>query len=57
VLVVHGRGLHSKDQIPILKESVQAWLSQGRLAKGVLAFSSARPADGGVGAVYVLLRR
>ena len=57
VLVVHGRGLHSKDQLPVLKESVQTWLSRGRLAKVVLAFTSARPADGGVGAVYVLLRR
>ena len=57
VLVVHGRGLHSKDQIPILKESVQTWLSHGRLAKIVLAFASARPHDGGAGAVYVLLRR
>ena len=57
VLVVHGRGLHSKDQIPVLKESVQRWLAQGRLAKWVLAFATARPHDGGAGAVYVLLRR
>lgn len=56
VLVVHGRGLHSKDQIPVLKESVQRWLTHGRIAKWVLAFSSARPHDGGAGAVYVLLR-
>jgi DNA-nicking Smr family endonuclease len=57
VLVVHGRGLHSKDQIPVLKQSVQVWLSHGRPAKNVLAFCSARPQDGGAGAVYVLLRR
>lgn len=57
VLVVHGRGLHSKDQIPVLKESVAVWLSRGRLASRVLAFTSARPSDGGAGAVYVLLRR
>jgi len=57
VLVVHGRGLHSKDQIPVLKQSVQVWLSHGRPAKHVLAFCSARPQDGGAGAVYVLLRR
>lgn len=57
VLVIHGRGLHSKDQIPVLKEGVQMWLTRGRLGAQVLAFSSARPADGGVGAVYVLLRR
>lgn len=57
VLVVHGRGLHSKDQVPVLKEGVQGWLSRGRLAAQVLAFTSARPHDGGAGAVYVLLRR
>lgn len=57
VLVVTGRGLHSKDSIPVLKQSVQAWLTHGRPARQVLAFCSARPEDGGVGAVYVLLRR
>jgi DNA-nicking Smr family endonuclease len=57
VLVVHGRGLHSKDQIPVLKESVQGWLSRGGIAQRVLAFTTARPHDGGAGAVYVLLRR
>ncbi len=57
VLVVHGRGLHSKDQIPVLKTSVQLWLTRGRLARWVLAFSTARAHDGGAGAVYVLLRR
>jgi DNA-nicking Smr family endonuclease len=57
VLVVHGRGLHSKDQLPVLKQSLQTWLSQGRLGKAVLAFATARQHDGGAGAVYVLLRR
>jgi DNA-nicking Smr family endonuclease len=57
VLVVHGRGLHSKDQIPVLKASVQLWLTRGRMARWVLAFSTARAHDGGAGAVYVLLRR
>ncbi|WP_224245266.1 Smr/MutS family protein [Hyalangium gracile] len=57
VLIVHGRGLHSKDQIPVLKEQMKAWLSQKRIGKMVLAFSTARPQDGGAGAVYVLLRR
>ena len=57
VLVVHGRGLHSKDRIPVLKASVQLWLTRGRIARWVLAFTTARPHDGGSGAVYVLLRR
>ena len=57
VLIVHGRGLHSKDSIPVLKERIKAWLERGRIAKWVLAFASARPCDGGAGAVYVLLRK
>ena len=57
VLIVHGRGRNSKDNVPILKERLVSWLSRGRLGRAVLAFTSARPADGGTGAVYVLLRR
>ncbi|MFZ5439911.1 MAG: Smr/MutS family protein [Myxococcota bacterium] len=57
VLVVTGRGLHSSDQIPVLKAGVQEWLTHGRPAKQVLAFCTARPKDGGAGALYVLLRR
>lgn len=57
VLIVHGRGLNSKDQIPVLKESIRVWLSQKSIGKTVLAFATARPQDGGAGAVYVLLRR
>jgi DNA-nicking Smr family endonuclease len=57
VLLVHGRGLHSKDQIPILKLAVRSWLERGPIARAVLAFATARPCDGGAGAVYVLLRR
>ncbi len=57
VLIVTGRGLNSADQVPVLKAGVQQWLSRGRPAKQVLGFCSARPKDGGTGAVYVLLRR
>jgi len=57
VLVVHGRGLNSKDHIPVLKEQLKVWLQKGRIGKSVLAFATARPHDGGAGAVYVLLRR
>lgn len=57
VLLVHGRGLHSKEGIPVLKEAVSSWLLRGRIARIVLAFCSARPCDGGLGALYVLLRR
>jgi DNA-nicking Smr family endonuclease len=57
VLIVHGRGLNSKDQIPVLKEAVRVWLTRGRISRSVLCFATARPTDGGTGAVYVLLRR
>lgn len=57
VLIVHGRGLNSKDQIPVLKDKVKGWLERGRIGRGVLAFATARPCDGGAGALYVLLRR
>ena len=57
VLLVHGRGTHSKDQLPVLKEALRGWLSSHRLGRQVLAFATARPADGGAGALYVLLRR
>jgi DNA-nicking Smr family endonuclease len=57
VVVVHGRGLHSKDQLPVLKDALRGWLSTARFARHVLAFSTARPVDGGAGALYVLLRR
>jgi DNA-nicking Smr family endonuclease len=57
VLVVHGRGLHSKDQVPVLKDALKRWMATARFAEHVLAFATARPHDGGAGAVYVLLRR
>ena len=57
VLVIHGRGLNSDNHIPVLKERLPVWLSRGPVKKIVLAFSTARPYDGGTGAVYILLRR
>jgi DNA-nicking Smr family endonuclease len=56
VLIVHGRGLNSPDNIPVLKERLPVWLNRGPARKLVLAFATARPYDGGTGAIYVLLR-
>jgi DNA-nicking Smr family endonuclease len=57
VLIVHGRGRNSPDQRPVLKDRLKHWLTHGELGRRVLAFSSARPYDGGSGAMYLLLRR
>jgi len=57
VLVIHGKGNNSKGKEPILKEMVPKWLQRSPVRKLVLAFCSARPYDGGTGALYVLLRR
>ena len=57
VLLVSGRGQHSKDKEPVLKNHLVRWLTRGSLSKGILAFCTARPHDGGGGALYVLLRK
>ncbi|NIW87182.1 MAG: DNA mismatch repair protein MutS, partial [Gammaproteobacteria bacterium] len=54
VRVVHGKGHGSLHKLPVLKTKVQGWLRQ---RDEVLAFCSARPVDGGTGAVYVLLKK
>jgi DNA-nicking Smr family endonuclease len=56
VRIVHGRGRHSVGSLPLMKKSVERWLRQRRLARWVIAYTSARRVDGGGGAVYVLLR-
>lgn len=57
VLIVHGKGYNSPNNIPVLKERVPVWLNREPARKIVMAFSSARPYDGGTGAIYVLLRK
>lgn len=54
VRIIHGKGLGSRDKLPVLKSRVNSWLRQWQ---NVLAFCSCRPCDGGTGAVYVLLKR
>ena len=52
VRVIHGKGLGSGPKGPVIKQKLGGWLRQ---RKEVLAFCSARPVDGGSGALYVLL--
>jgi len=54
VRIIHGKGLGAAGRLPVLKVKVNSWLRQ---RGSVLAFCSARPQDGGTGAVYVLLRK
>jgi DNA-nicking Smr family endonuclease len=52
VRVVHGKGLGSPGRQPVLKAKVQRWLIQ---KNETLAFVQAKPAEGGAGALVVLL--
>lgn len=52
VRVVHGKGLGSPGRQPVLKAKVQRWLIQ---KNETLAFVQAKPAEGGAGALLVLL--
>jgi DNA-nicking Smr family endonuclease len=52
VRIVHGKGLGSRQREPVLKGLLRKWL----LREEVLAFSQAPAAQGGSGAVLVLLK-
>ncbi|MHB1098938.1 MAG: Smr/MutS family protein [Burkholderiales bacterium] len=52
VRIVHGKG-HGSNGEPILKSKVRNWLVQ---IPQVLAFSEAKPGEGGSGALVVLLK-
>ncbi len=51
--IVHGKGHYSSSGKPVLKTFLNQWL---REQSEVLAFHSAKPKDGGTGALYVLLK-
>jgi DNA-nicking Smr family endonuclease len=57
LLVVTGRGRNSPDGIGVLRPLLQQWLSRDPFKRVVLAFCTAKPGDGGPGALYVLLRK
>jgi len=52
-IIIHGKGFRSSGARPVLKSMVNNWLRQH---DAIMAFSSAQPADGGSGALYVLLK-
>jgi DNA-nicking Smr family endonuclease len=57
VLIITGKGRNSPRQVGVLREGIPQWLARGPSSRRVLAFVTARPCDGGEGALYVLLRR
>lgn len=57
VRIIHGKGKNSRNKVPVLKNKLQHWLSLRRMARYVVAYTTARPVDGGAGAMYVLLRQ
>lgn len=54
VMIVPGRGLHSRSSEALLKSYVNKWLPE---FEEVQAFCSAQPQHGGTGAVYVMLKK
>lgn len=57
VLIIPGRGHNSPNGIGILRSKVQDWLTQEPFKRVVLAFCTAQQLDGGLGGLYVLLRK
>ena len=53
ILVICGKGLHSREGKAILRDAIRAWLIA---YPDVLAYCLAKPRDGGEGALYLLLR-
>jgi DNA-nicking Smr family endonuclease len=54
VKVIHGRGLRSPEG-PVIKKALPGWL-QGPFRKWVLAYTTAKDCDGGLGATYIMLK-
>lgn len=54
IRIIHGKGKGSENNLPVLKNNLNQWLPQ---ISNVLAFCSAQPFDGGLGAIYVLIKK
>jgi DNA-nicking Smr family endonuclease len=57
VLVITGKGYGPGGAVGVLKTMVPRWLNEPPNRGRILAFCHAVPAQGGEGALYVLLRR
>ena len=56
VLVITGKGALSQGG-GVLRKMVPLWLNESTNRKIVLSFTYSTPADGGTGAIYILLKR
>lgn len=54
VMILHGKGDRNKEKPALLKSFTAKWLTE---IPEVLAYHSAQQRDGGVGAVYILLKK
>jgi DNA-nicking Smr family endonuclease len=57
VLVITGKGYGPDGSVGVLKSGVPRWLNEPDTRHRILAFTHATTAQGGEGALYVLLRR
>ncbi|HFD11665.1 MAG TPA: hypothetical protein ENJ32_04250 [Crenotrichaceae bacterium] len=53
ISIVHGKGIRSENNTPVLKTRVNYWLREN---ENVMGFCPAAPHHGGNGALYVLLK-
>ncbi len=54
LLIIHGKGRHENSHANIVRSLVARWLTQ---FAQVQAYCAARPAHGGIGACYVVLKK
>lgn len=60
VLVITGKGYQDGPgggRVGVLRQAVPGWLNQSPTREKILSFNHAAPADGGTGALYILLKR
>lgn len=57
VLVITGKGQTKNGEIGVLRRAVPRWLNEQPMKLWIRGFDYAAPADGGEGALYILLRR
>jgi len=57
VLIIHGRGLHSGDVGPVLREVVVDCLTSSTISSRIRGFCPAAKSHGGEGAMYIALTK